>query len=147
MNVVKFGFRIQCKWIEYEYDWCLFSEEQHNRIQLIFAFHLGIFLLQLYRRRWKAVNSGHSGCVSANFLFFCVCSHGKVSKHWVPMLFLLNLHWQAALTLFYVFLWLFLVSTATDCTWWQAIGCYNVIWVGFSFCHFPSTLYSDLMFL
>lgn len=33
---------IQWRWIYYEYDWCFYSLEQHDRIQLIFAFHLGI---------------------------------------------------------------------------------------------------------
>lgn len=56
---------------------------------------------------------------------FCILQ--RVSKHCVAMLILLNLHWQAALMVFfYVFVWLFLVSMATDCTWWQATGHYDV---------------------
>lgn len=89
----------------------------------------------MYRRMLKAVGFGDSWLESDGYSVYLLSislslfsySHRKVSKHWVPMLFLLNLHWQAALMLFYVFIWLFLVSTATDCTWWQAIGCYNVI--------------------
>lgn len=63
--------------------------------------------------------------VYLQMLPFCILQ--RVSKHCVAMLILLNLHWQAALMVFfYVFVWLFLVSMATDCTWWQATGRYSV---------------------
>lgn len=82
--------------------------------------------------------------VYLQMLPFCILQ--RVSKHCVAMLILLNLHWQAALMVFfYVFVWLFLVSMATDCTWWQATGRYNVNLGLVSFCLiFPFTLYSNL---
>lgn len=88
---------------------------------------------------------GFSGyLVYLQMLPFCILQ--RVSKHCVAMLILLNLHWQAALMVFfYVFVWLFLVSMATDCTWWQATGRYDVNLGLLSFCLiFPLTLYSNL---
>ena len=82
--------------------------------------------------------------VYLQMLPFCILQ--RVSKHCVAMLLLLNLHWQAALMVFfYVFVWLFLVSMATDCTWWQATGRNDVNLDLVSFCLiFPFPLYSNL---
>lgn len=119
-------------------------------------------LVILYRKQacwthiWHDLSGSESGVflhrglrfsgylVYLQMLPFCILQ--RVSKHCVAMLILLNLHWQAALMVFfYVFVWLFLVSMATDCTWWQATGRYNVNLGLVSFCLiFPFTLYSNL---
>lgn len=93
----------------------------------------------LHRGLWLS-----GSLVYLQMLPFCILQ--RVLKHCVAMLILLNLHWQAALMVFfYVFVWLFLVSMATDCTWWQATGRYNVNLGLVSFCLiFPFTLYSNL---
>lgn len=106
-------------------------------------------LVILYRKQacwkhiWHDLSGSESGvciedfnlvaiwCISKCYLF--VYCKGYQSIVWQCLSYLIYIY-SSLNGLFYVFVWLFLVSMATDCTWWQATGYYNVNLGLISFC-------------